>query len=342
MTNLLDMPLTELLTPDEEHLALLDRTARILSAELNVSYPIGALDAIERGRDAGGVTLGGALHCIRADSAYVADAIVTLERRDALAARVYEQQVTRGLDDPVNELGQVMLDDSVDVRRLLALPSERASRWARISTLTPRYHGPDGRARFELDDEIALKRARIDIVRTAERQRELEAPARVLMELDAAIAKCRSDRARLRLLAQDTDARDAPASVRDATQAALAAEAAEAGRRPLRMLDRAEKDVRILLDGKKPKKRRKLEARLFGSPLPAAAREPSPASPPESPTQAPPLRVLDGGAQSPQQPASSVANGDVDTKVRARMKQLGAPESDYAKVLEQLLDAGGA
>jgi len=328
----LDVTLDDLFSSDEQHRTLLDRIVRVLSAEMGTSY-LDALGEVERGRDAGATTLAQALHWVKADAGYVADAIVALEKRDELANRMLEQATIRTLDDRVNEQGLVLLDQDADVRRLVMLPSERAKRFERMRALTGRYNDRDGRVRFDQDDLMALQHGGVDIVASEERRSELEAPERMLALLDAEIQKASQNRARLRMLAQGIDSWDAPQSVRDAARAEVDAKLEKAGRKPLKLLERASRDLRLLdkADGKKKRKKlAKLAKRAQVETSPSAGETQPPAAVRMLHAVPPPAHAPAGPAQS----APRSDNADIDRQVQAHMRATG---TDYVTALEQII-----
>jgi hypothetical protein len=330
--------LAALFSSDPGCRTLLDRAVQLLSAERDISY-VEALDSLERGREGaratGGATLGHALRWLGADE-YIAESLTILDRRDRVAVAAYENAAAVQLDQRVDQHGRVLLDadqrrkgtaprlqtsDGVDIGRALADPVESERRYQRMRAVEPgRWDAEDGRSMFASADRLHLEQG-FDLVASSERPYAAGAADRVVAKLDKQIMKAATKRAELRQLAASIDAMDAPASVRDAARRELDAQLAKVNRKPLRLLDKHEAKLR-LLDGKKPKAPR------------LRAVEPAPTIPP--------VRLLDGGAQPTQTPAPQFASADFDARVRSRMAAIGAPESDYAKVLEQILGLEGA
>ncbi len=213
-----------------------------------------------------------------------------------------------------------------DIGRILTDPAEFERRLARIRKASAgAWEGDEGRKRFR-DADRSHAEAGLDLVRTEERPRQLsQAQAHadeVARTLDQAITADASRQAKLRMLdleiaklqgrrdeVQATTGRSS--SVRMLEQSA-SPEPASSGaeeldqrvRERLRLLGKPENHYVIAL-----------EAEVRGDPMPTAETPPEPAVP----------------------PGVHPEHHLLDRRARARMKELGRPDSEYPRTLDEIL-----
>lgn len=207
-TMLLDRPAFEVF---EDHVQL-DRLVQAICLERSDLDYLGALELFQESwgrarRERGpGMTVKRVLSDyagVSADS--VAGDVRLLERRDTETLRMLDASTASIGDDELDASGQVKLPKDADMGKLLADPQEFERRLARMRKVDGAgvYVGDQGRERFRADDRQHIE-AGLDMVRTAERDRELagaRAKARRYgAQLDAAMEGARDNAGRVKEL----------------------------------------------------------------------------------------------------------------------------------------------
>ncbi len=174
---LLDRPAFEVF---EDHVQL-DRLVQAICLERSDLDYLGALELFQESwgrarREHGpGMTVKRVLSDyagVSADS--VAGDVRLLERRDTETRKMLDASTAAVGDDELDASGQVKLPKDADMGKLLADPQEFERRLARMRRVDGAgvYVGDQGRERFRADDRQHIE-AGLDMVRTAERDREL-------------------------------------------------------------------------------------------------------------------------------------------------------------------------
>ena len=231
---------------------------------------------------------------------------------------------------------------AMSVRRLHNA-AEQERRFARARRVSAAYAGADGRQRFLEDDRRYLEGG-IDIVKTLEAPMgasEAAASAHAsgaVREFDQALRAAAGQR-QMKLLELERLGPGAT-TVREVVDAQLRSEATEAMREPVRLLDQLEAgdDVRTLDQDDAPITHEAVVAHLratgrpqddYGKVLDAYVKD---GALPAAPAVPEPPAVPDGF-----HPGSV----ELDKLVRARMRELGRPDSEYSNVLLEIVNEHG-
>jgi hypothetical protein len=356
----------------------LDRVLRSICLDEGVSY-MTALEQLQAGTESaynsGESTLGAALAYTPADGEYVAESLTLLERRDGAVQAAYEQAAPLIPLEHLDDQGRVLLLDQqrdgaadlrgvqrqfgfVDGQRVEIPAGDRArldgaryeqvmnqpvhsARYFAASKLDARY---DNNPEAWRTDDQRMAGAGVDLLRTLQRPGELaaarahanRAAGRVAAQLDQAIAGAADKRQKLRRLDQEIAKLEgaAPGVSFDSARGQVQSQAAKAGKEePLRMLDQIEADIardreelkRLAQDQTPGQFIRTLDAYRRGEPLPSA-------TPQTSAAQDDAEALMRAGVH----PGSHA----IHERVVERLRELDAPESDYPKVLAQIMREG--
>ena len=363
---LLDTDLADLF--QIQNRVLLDRVVRAIALDTGEGEYIagGALDRLHAGVDstygfAEPPTLRNALSRAGVDVDFVESLLKLLDQCARAKQGTFDRVAgPKLLDVQVNTHGLVLLDQGqgdgrrepqTDVGAALADPVEFERRLARMraADASGQYALDQGRELFRRDDRAHLE-VGVDIVASAERTRQLAAATaaaeRVGRELDEALRVGGSKRARLKALEAELGRLDAPPGVTfDTARDELRSQAIVAGTEPaLKLLDQltaldeavkkldgptADSIEQARLLGAELERRRQTEdAGQFLRTLSAAmAGEPLPERPPAPEEPEIPPDVHPGSHQ-------------LHERVLARMRELDAPESDYPRILDQVMREG--
>ena len=339
-----------------EDRALLGRVVRAVQLDQNCDF-VTALDQLHAGTDhamsLGGGTLREALEWV-GDDEYLAQSLRTLERRDAVVESAQKRDLDEQPDLRRDQMGRVFVNQgdgtTTDIGAALSDPVERERRFQRARHFDARYEAPvKGRGIFDLEDRVHLESG-VDLVKSLEappgqRDRIAQQQTNVMVQaLDQAIAAGADKRQRLKLLDAEIAKLEGPTLMaREAVGAQLRAEVAETDRGIVRMLDQLSGDqpddhVRTLdvsqlqvLDSSSLYDRIHRHMEANGLPQTHFAKlldqYTTTGTLPETPAPAEPEvpRGVHPGLHQ------------IDQRVRDRMRELDAPESDYVKVLEQVM-----
>ncbi len=334
---------------------LLDRTLKAISLEKGISY-VAALEKLTRAFD---YAPRGTVRELfqRAgvnEPGDVAEDVKLLSRADAEASASYEQETRNLARECTNPRGMLLIDQGADVGGMIGDPAEFERRFFRARSAAPGMYeaGDDGRESFREQDRLHLD-AGLDLVRTLERSGELQAAGnrrvQVRRQLEQSLTGSRDQRARVRLLDAEI------AKLRGQRDRLIPSTSREPQRDSLRTLDRGANDpspslhpdlqMRIIMERRREldepydvaREKVLAEAHDVGAPLtldddPDSARFVSRPGAAQAPADTTPTDVEPGWRS-------------MGERVSARLVQLGRPESDYQRTLEELIvedrDAAG-
>ena len=345
---------------------LLDRVVRALAMDQDGDY-VKALEQLHDGADAAHQarkrTLRAVLGGTKAKPEDVDANLTMLERRDAAVTAVHRLEMEPIMLEQTDSQGLVLLDQgdadgngdgsavTVDIGLALADPVERERRLARARKVAPSdYSGDKGRQEFFEMDRFHLE-AGIDVVRTMERGREIQAAQRkaesVARQLDQEIGSTLDKRQQLRMLdAEIAKLQDKRRPLQDAAtqqetklRMLQAPPAAEGTTGPssgsgipstiiqTRIIDELQANPD---ESYEDARRRVLEAAEPGIPI-TLEQESAEWARGNYKLSMDPLRVHEEPAEPPP------AENDLNQRVRDRMRELGRPESDYPRTLEEII-----
>lgn len=335
---------------------LLARVTRAIQLDRGLDWP-DAMSHLHAGVDFafahGKPTLRGALEWASDDPEYMAESLTLLERRDAAVAKAYERASEPIMLDR-DPRGMVLLDQggdaaggtgataTVDIGAALTDPAERERRLARARKLDGSYSGDEGRKRFDFEDRVQLESGK-DLVRTleanaAERAAQHEAQ-QVAAQLDRTLVASSDKRAKLKTLERQIKQLKGPAaSAREAGLEQVQSQLKAAAQEPLRMLDQFSA-VNVIADSRG-------ERRQAGAPRWEDVQQRLKLLDRDQSMFLPTLKEMLAGEPAPEPTAPETPPGvhpgsyQLDQRIRERMKELDAPESDYPQIYEQIIREG--
>jgi hypothetical protein len=397
MADLLDTNLRAVFNDDNG--ALLNRVVQSIMLDQGLDY-MTALERFHAGTDSarasGTPTVRAAVQWGGGDPDYVAETVTLLERRDAVVQRAYEKAAGAIMLEQTDAQGMVLLDQGdamaqiaggvnppqvpsgsnaerlgTDIGKVLGDPQEFERRLARIRAAQPgSWDVDEGREHFRRDDRLYAEAGK-DLVRTAERPREIAAAraqaAQVAAQLDTAMRSAGNKRAKLKLLDAKID--ELGGSAGEAARRELRSQMTEAARAPLMLLDQLSDDEPnggVVMLGQP------LSASKGGRPLSPKAREIAARINAQRPgdrdeylrlleqdesagdidrtahTQVflaaieldPTPKAPDPAAEPELPPGVYAPSHGFHERVRERMVELDAPESSYPQILEQIVREG--
>lgn len=332
---LLDMSLSAL----HEDRKLLHQVLQSASIETGISYADCYARIVDNERNGlGPHTVRNALSWLGADAGGVESTVKLLDQCDAAVTKDLSRKTALKRDS----FGRVTLDQNYkgrpqlfDAHGRVTNPAEAGDRLRRAQRIWPNvYDGPDGIQKFELEDSQHLS-AGIDFLKTAELDRDAaQAQARVgqtARELDRAVVADSERRRNVRQLDEQIDELSekrlkldgAPQSAVESTVKLLDlpvfAGWSDGQKKALR---RAQKRLRRLDMPTSVKNLQwALDQGIAGEPMPKKPK-------------------VERAAATPAPPGVDPRSHAMHERVVARLREVNAPESEYPKVLEQILNEG--
>ncbi len=285
------------------------------------------------------------------DVGYLEPTLKVLERRDRVVQTAYERALGQQPDLKRDPFGRVLADqggsEDTDIGVALHDAGERERRFARVRKLDARFAGHGGRKDFE-EQDVAFLQAGVDLVRTMEERhggREHVAQqqaGQVARQLDAAIVGAADKHQRIMALDKELAKLPDAARAREVASEQARSEVAQATSGVVKMLDALESGdddrVRLLDQVDVPITHEAVVAHLRATGRPESDYG----------------KVLSSYVETGQLPAvpavpepPAVPDGfhpgsvELDKLVRARMRELGRPESEYSNVLLEIVNEHG-
>ena len=298
---------------------LLDQTIKAVSLEKGIGY-VEALEKLHSGLEMYPRTVRELFLNAGVPDDDVVEDVRLLERADEEASAAYAHDTRQLSQERTNARGMVMLDSDADTGGMVGDPAEFERRFSRARRAAPgMYHaGDDGRERFREDDRLHLD-SELDLVRTLERGNELQAAgtrrAQLTRELEQTLAGTADKRARVRLLDSEISKLRVQ---RDRIAPPAAAPPPSGG---LRTLAKPQSDAAAFLD---PDLQLQIIDRMRTL---------------DESYEDARLHVLEAAPSATPTPPDELAESrtrQLDQRVRERLTQLGRPDSDYQRTLEEI------